>query len=587
MLDVLFVTPTEKAGLRYEVNGTMLLATRLLQADFTVDLVHFWMVPEFNKDYDGFIRNMTRKILEHEPKSVAFYTLWPTYHIMLRIASELKRNSPQIHIVMGGPQASATAQPTMEAMPFVDYVCTGEGENTVVPFFQSLLRQEGAGMDQIPGLYYRCGSEVMHNDMDIPLCDLNEEPYWDPRLYTGRYEENPKSLASNTYYMPLDVGRGCPFSCTFCSSSRFWRRTYRMKSPERIVADMRYYIENFGIRSFAFTHDAFTVNRKLVEKVCDHMLEQKLDVRWRCTTRIDCITEELILKMKQTGLQMIEVGVETGSERMQKITNKRLKLDDVRHKIDFMQKNGMKVVPFFMYGFPEETEEDLNQTLELMLDLLDRDAGLSSFGYTSFNPGSAITEQYMDELVFDPSNQIQSRGIFGYENEQQLFADNKRIFPFFYHLNTHVRNNYQYINFFGHLYGSFRSACRYLRKFYAGDNLRFYREFCEVNKEIFAGGMDYTTEFIREQSWKMMDNLLEKIDPAYVPMLRGLLRYDYNHKRVSDSKKDISIEETYDFVIIDLQKKRPIELFSPGRTKLLIQKTNGIKKATILDIQMG
>ena len=587
MLDVLFVTPTEKTGLRHEVNGTMLLATRLLQADFTVDVVHFWMVAEYNKDYDAFIGNMTQKILDHAPKSVAFYTLWPTYHIMLRLASEIKRNDPQIHIVMGGPQASATAQPTMEAMPFVDYVCTGEGENTVVPFFQSLLRQDGPGIDQIPGLYYRSGGEVMHNDTDIPLCDLNEEPYWDERLYTGRYEEDPRTMASNTYYMPIDAGRGCPFGCTFCTSSRFWRRSYRMKSPERIVADIRYYNEKFGIRSFWFSHDAFTVNRKLVEKVCDYLLEQKLDIRWRCATRIDCITEELVLKMKQTGLQLIEVGVETGSERMQKITNKRLKLDDVRHKIDFMQKNGLKVVPFFMYGFPEETEEDLNQTLELMLDLLDKGAALSSFGYTMFNPGSAITQQYMDELVFDPSIQIHSRSIFGYETEKQIFADNKRIFPFFYHLHTYVRDNYQFINFFGHLYGSFRNACRYLRTLYHGDNLRFYREFCEVNKDIFAKGMDYTTEQIREQPRQMMENLLEKVDPAYAPILRGLLRYDADHKRVSDSKKDISIEETYDFVIFDLQKKRPLALFSPGKTKLLISKTNGIKKMTVLDIQMG
>ncbi len=586
MVDVLFVTPTEKAGLRYEVNGTMLLATRLLQADLHADILHFWEVAGSDKDYNTFIHDMTQKILARAPKSVSFYTLWPSYHIMLRIASEVKTHAPEIQIVMGGPLASATAQATMDSMPFVDFVCSGEGEHTVVPFFRSLLRQDGPGIDQIPGLFYREGNEVLHNDLDAPLCDLNEEPYWDERLYTGHYEESPETLRSDTYFMPIDAGRGCPFSCTFCSTSRFLHRTYRMKSPERIAADIRYYNEKFGIRSFWFTHDAFTVNRKLVDKVCDYLLEQKLDIRWHCSTRIDCITEDLILKMKQAGLQAIEVGIETGSPRMQKLTNKRLNLDDVRHKVAFMQKNGLKVVPFFMYGFPEETEEDLNETMGLLLDLLDSGAVLSSLGYTMFNPGSAITQQYMDELVFDPKIKIHSRGIFGYEEETPMIAKNKKVFPFFYHLNTEVRNNYQYINLFAYLYKTFHNATRYLRKFYQGDYLRFYRDLCEVNEEIFTKDMSYIMDCIQTRPLEMMKGLLQKIDAAYVPLFDGLLRYDYDLKRVSDSKEDISIEETYDFVIIDLQKKRPIEQFSAGKTTLRIQKINGAKKTTVLDIQV-
>lgn len=584
-MDILFITSMEQPELRHAVNGTLLLATNLLQAGFDTDVLHFWDVEGYGKDYTAFIQNMIREILERAPRSVSFYTVWTNYHMMLRIAAELKKTAPEIYIVMGGPQASATAQETMASLNYVDFVCSGEGENTVVPFFQSLLRQGGKGLENIAGLYYRKDGNVVKNNMEMPLCDLNLLPHWDDRLLAKGYNEAPKKLHSDTYYMPIDAGRGCPYNCTFCCTSHFWRRTYRMKSPERIVADIRYFNEKFGIRSFWFSHDAFTINSKLVEHVCDHIIEQNLDIRWRCSTRIDCVTEELILKMKQAGLRSIEVGIETGSKRMQKLTNKRLDLEEACKKIKFMLENKIKVGLFFMYGFPEESEQDLNDTLELLFSMVDMGVPTVTMAYTRFNPATQITKDHINELVLDPKIKVLTRGVFGYEEEKQVIAQNKEIFPYFYHLRTSVRDNFQYVIFFVYVYRQFPHAAHYLRKLYNGDNLRFYRDFHELNEACFAEDMAYATESVVERPLEMMENILVRINEAYVPQLRALLRYDFDQRRISKSEEDIAIKETYDFSIMDLKRKRPIEAFSKAKTTILMEKKQGITHVKVLDIQ--
>lgn len=234
MVDILFINSGDKPALKNEVNGTMLLATKLLEAELEVKILRFWQIESYNKDYGQFIRDMTDRILEIDPRCVSFYTLWPYYHVMMRIARELKMRKPDIVTVFGGPQASATAEATMAAMDYVDYICAGEGENTVVPFFKAVLEKDAAALTSVPGLYYRENGAVSHNERNIPLVDLNTLPYWDERLYCGDYEEQQTELQSDKYFMTIDVGRGCPFSCTFCSSSRYWKRTYRLKSPERM-----------------------------------------------------------------------------------------------------------------------------------------------------------------------------------------------------------------------------------------------------------------------------------------------------------------------------------------------------------------
>lgn len=584
MADILFINAMGSLTLSQEVNGTLLLATKLLQAGFDTEVLRFCQIESYNKDYPAFIRDITDRVLEMAPKCVSFYTLWPDYHIMLRIARELKARSPETLLILGGPQASATAKDAMEALPYIDYISTGEGENTVVPFFECLLRKGGQGLDTIPGLYYREQGKTVFHNLELPLCDLNTQPHWDDRLYLPLHDTEDPALRSRYYFMPIDAGRGCPYNCTFCCTSYFWRRTYRLKTPERIVEDIRFFYDKFGIRSFWFSHDAFTINRALVTRVCDHILEQGLDITWRCSARVDCITEDLVLKMKEAGMKEIELGIETGSKRMQKLTNKNLDLERAKDMIAFLLKNKIHVALFFMYGFPEETEEDLNQTLELMFTLRDMGVHDTTMAFCSFNPATAITEKNFDRLVLDPEIKILSRRIFGYQEELPVIRDNKALFPCFYHLDTPVRNEFQYLVYLTHLYHQFPAAARYLRGLYKGDNLRFYRDFYRNNISCFQEDMAYAAEQVIGHPVQMLENTIQDFDEPYIRQLKGLLRFDYDAHQVAKSPEDTALRRTYDFCYLDFKRKLPIEQYSQGKTEILLEKKNGKTGMKILKI---
>ena len=581
MLDILFVNPTYEKALRREINGTLLLATKLLQADFQVEVLRFCEMENFNKDYPAFIREMLDEILARKPRCVSFYCLWPDYHVSLRLAKELKAVDPSIVTVFGGPQASMTPSETMDIAPYIDYLSAGEGENTVVPLFSYILRGEG-DRDQIPGLYYHAEGVLHRNEALPPLCDLNTLPLWDKRLIPD-YEDPGRTKPY--YYMPIDAGRGCPFRCTFCCTSYFWQRNYRMKSPERIIQEVKFFHDNYGIRSFLFSHDAFTVNKKLVESVCDKILEEGLDISWECSTRMDCVTEELLLKMKKAGMTNIQMGVETGSPRMQKLTNKKLDLDRIRKMARFLFKNQVYCVLFFMYGFPEETEEDLNQTLEMIFSLMDGGNKYFSMSLCRFTPNTAITNQYLDQLEFDPKMMILYHDIFGFEEERELICNNRSIFPFYYNLKTDVRNNYQYLHFLVELCMKCNHPARQLRRIYNGDYIQFYRDFCAANREIVEGSAIGPDRWFEEHPLEAMLNIVALRNDPFRKELEGLLRYAYALHRITEATEDMTIRDTYDFNYVDLKLKHPISQFTPGRSEILLERIHGKVSVRVLDIR--
>lgn len=582
MAEIIFVDPTSVRTLKQEVNGTLLLATQLLHAGFDTQVLRFCEIDSFGGDYAVFIRDITARILEQMPRCVSFYALWPTYHTMLRIARELKARQPEILIILGGPQATATAAATMEHMAFIDYICTGEGENTVVPFFTALLHHKGAGLDAIPGLYYRTADGVAFCDTENPMCALDDLPRWDDRLYKYLYPQLDDYTRSDFYDMPLDVGRGCPYSCTFCCTSHFWRRTYRLKSPQRIVEDMRYYHNKFGIRSFKFTHDAFTINHHLVEQVCDRILEEGLDFRWNCTTRIDCITEELILKMKQAGMRRIEVGIETGSPRMQKLINKRLDLEKARKMIAFLLENKLRVSLFFMYGLPEETEEDLALTLSFIFDMIDLGVRNIAISICCFTPTTAITEKYYDELVYDPEMTILFRNFYGDEEDMRLIRENKSVFPVYYNLPTPIRRDYQHLRYLTKLYAIFPKGMRQLRRQYGGDDLGLYRDFVRSNRDAFARGLSHVEDLLEKTPLELAQNLLRDRDDLWVPQLRALLSFEQDLRALLSSKSDGELCRTYDFSYADLKLDHPIERYIRGQSKILMRTRNGRASLQVL-----
>ena len=585
MTEILFVNSTLEHSLVMETNGTLLLGTILLQDGFDVQVLRLGDVEGYQKDYNAFISAFTQKVLEMDPKCVSFYTLWTHFHIMLRVAKELKAVRPELIIVMAGPQVSSTAEEVITAMDYVDYVCYGEGENTVLPFFRALLRNGGEGMDQVPQLYYRKDGVPVCTGITAPPCDLETLPSWDERLYVDACKGEPTSqLTSPTYYMNIDVGRGCPFNCTFCSSSLFWKRRYRLKSPQKIVEEILHWNRKFGIRSFRFSHDAFTVNNKLVYQVCDEIDRAGLDITWTCTSRVDCISEELIARMVQSGMDRIELGVETGSPRMQKLINKRLDLGRLSEMVDALLKHKVEINLFFMCGFPEETVEDLSLTLDLLFAMLDKGVHHTSMAYCHFYPGTVITREYYDQLVLDPTIKVLPRSLFGCTEEVEMIENNKAIFPFFYHLETPLRREFQYLRYLIQTYEYFPNSVAYLRKLYNGDHIAFYRDFIRLNQKHLDSAAASIPTLLFKHSVETFGAMVDRFAPPYAKQLKSLLQYDYDLHRIETATANVAIQNLYHFDKMDLDTGLPVWDYANRSCIIRLEKTNGSIKQSVMPL---
>ena len=132
MYDVVFITPNVPGNFKKESLGTLLLATILKEKGVSCKVLPFGKIGNVFA-FDSFLEAALRKIEDLQPKIVSLYTRCDTYHVSLRLAEQIKARWSHIHIVLGGPQSDTTSTDVVQQLPYVDYVCCGEGETTIYP----------------------------------------------------------------------------------------------------------------------------------------------------------------------------------------------------------------------------------------------------------------------------------------------------------------------------------------------------------------------------------------------------------------------------------------------------------------------
>jgi len=371
--------------------GLLSLAAVLEAIGQQVDLVDFnysLCNRELSLD-DNFYSNAADRIAALSPDLIGFSTMCNSYHITLRMAEAIRSRLPGVPVLFGGPQSSVVDKETLAAFPFVDMVLRGEAEQTLPQLIAEM--SSGAGAYEVPGLTYRRDGRVVRN-CDAPLIpDLDSLPI-------PAYHLFPHGLGGAP---AIDVGRGCPFACTFCSTSGFWKRRFRTKSIDRIVHEMRMLKEKYGATNFTLMHDLFTVNRKRVHVFCDRLQSEKMDVTWSCSARVDCVDRELLQHMADSGCRGVFYGVETGSARMQREIRKNLKLDQVSVAVDATLDAKMNTTVSFITGFPTETTEDLRQTMDVIQSMLGRSQVSVQLHLLAPQVGTPDYERYGDKVAFD------------------------------------------------------------------------------------------------------------------------------------------------------------------------------------------
>ena len=436
MSDILFVVPQSKASLGEEFNGTLLLATILRQKSLDVDIYRFY---EADKDqgFNSFIEETSLNILNKKPKIVSFYCRCDCYLANIMIAKKIKESSPDTYIVFGGPQSDVSAYDTLDEISWVDFCCRGEGETTVYPLFSALLK--GEDYTEIDGLTYRdTNSNIVENPVAPLIEDLDTLPYID---YSFVPNEAIEYTVKDSFAARLDVGRGCPFKCAYCSTNIFWQKKFRIKSADRIISEMLKINEAFGVSNFIFSHDLFTASKKKVLEFTNALRNCNTKFKWTCSSRVDTLDEETIAEMASNGMHAVYLGVESGSERMQKLIDKNLKVKDIINTVSLLLQHDIKVTASFMYGFPEETEEDLEKTLQLVHTLYKLGVVRFQFHLCSITQGTPYYYKYFDKLTL-ALNQSDQVGNFGFDECQDFIKEHIKLFSFCYEYKSEIRDKF-------------------------------------------------------------------------------------------------------------------------------------------------
>ena len=217
---------------------------------------------------------------------------------------------------------------------------------------------------KIKGITYKENGKIISNP-DRPLLDLNKLPL--PAFHLLPMKKYFYEILGNNFTL-FEGSRGCPFSCAYCFKSMYGNG-YRKKSSERLINEVKYAIENFGVKTAYFIDLEFCINRNLVEKLCDFLIRKKYDFKWACQTRFDTIDFKLLKKMKRAGCEVIHFGVESGSPRILKMMNKKISINQIKNGMKLVKKANIKSVCFFMFGLPTETKNEMEMTIKFAKEI--------------------------------------------------------------------------------------------------------------------------------------------------------------------------------------------------------------------------
>lgn len=339
----------------------------------------------------GAVPLVADRILSHRPDVVGFTALACNFIWVSRLAAAVRERAPDVPLLLGGPHASILHVEILRTLPAFDVVVRHEAEYTLPPLLRCL---PGGDLRGLRGVTFRApGGGVIVGEPQGVVEDLDDLPMPAFDCYPLTELGEPA--------MRIDAGRGCPFACTFCSTATFFGRSYRLKTPARLLAEMDLLRDRHGFTRFKLNHDLFTVDRRKVAAFCTAVKGK--GYVWSCSARVDCVDEALLEQMHDSGCRGIYFGIETGSRRMQKVSAKRLDLGLVEPTIAIAERLGIATTTSFIAGFPEEERDDQRDTFDMAGRLHCRPSALntSQVHLLAPEPGTALIAEHRSRLAHD------------------------------------------------------------------------------------------------------------------------------------------------------------------------------------------
>ncbi len=299
----------------------------------------------------------------------------PQYPQAFRILNVLRNQNPATRVVIGGAHPSASPEKCMQ--DGFDYAVIGEGESAMIQIVSHL--EKGLLLPRLvraPAI------------QEIDTIPLPARHLIDVRAYS--YDIDGGQGAT------LITSRGCPYSCAFCSKDA-WQQGVRFHSVDYVINEIKHLMAVYGFKHFLFLDDTLTIHKKRLFELCQRM--KLLGIKWRCYARSGT-TKELLLAMKDAGCVEVGVGVESGSQKILDIVNKKETVEQNTRFVEMCKEVGIIANVFIMIGLPGETYETVEETRRWMERVRPQKFGFNIFMPYAGTPIYNHPERY-DIRIYD------------------------------------------------------------------------------------------------------------------------------------------------------------------------------------------
>nr|QBM01220.1 hypothetical protein [uncultured archaeon] len=282
------------------------------------------------------------------------------------IISKIAKNLGKI-VVWGGPHPTILPEQTLKEN-YIDSVVIGEGEYT----FKQLIKYYNGKKVKLEGIGIKTNGKIKITPASGHYIDLDKLPMpaWDLLDNVNKYF--PDKIQNS---VPISTTRGCTFKCGFCHNSnknvKEYLGCYRIADPKRAIEEYRF-IQNLirnRIDILDVGEDLHLVSMDYIKKFCNEIKSGGLNIKWFTAARYQILSEEIIDLLADSGCIRILLGIESGSERIQKMNNKIVELEKAKKIARYLRKKGIFVINAYIFGHPTETAEELKQTIKFIKEI--------------------------------------------------------------------------------------------------------------------------------------------------------------------------------------------------------------------------
>ena len=268
-----------------------------------------------------------------------------------------------------------------------DYCLLGEGEETLLELLDQLERKREAGFASILGLAYQPpvsnlqleiephkSTIVNRRRPDITNLDKLPFPAWD--LVDVEKYRAIWMKRRGYFSMNMVTTRGCPYHCNWCAKP-IWGQRYNSRSPENVVAEMKWLKETYQPDHIWFADDILGLKPNWIEKFASSLQQADAVIPFKCLQRADLVNEKTASALAKAGCKTVWLGAESGSQKILDAMDKGDTVHDIYRAAELLHKNKIEVGFFLQFGYPGETWEDVQKTLKMVRECAPDDIGIS------------------------------------------------------------------------------------------------------------------------------------------------------------------------------------------------------------------